>query len=114
MPLPSSSSPPLSTATSMVSSNLPQTSASTSPSISPSQSFGDVHPFSEVMTVPPLIPTTPTKPVPPPAPQPCKWNPLASQTVVYPPKESCSKCVALNPPGFLRGGYSPFYSIVLP
>src|SRR5258707_1071128 len=98
----------------MVPSNLPQTFASSSPSISPSQSFGDVQPFSAVLTVPPSIPTTPTKPVPPPTPQPRKWNPLASQTVVYPSKESCSKCVTFNPSVFLRGCYSPVDSIVLP
>ncbi|KAH9992615.1 hypothetical protein BJV77DRAFT_1060383 [Russula vinacea] len=80
----------LSSATSMVPSNLPYTSASDSPPIVPSQSPGDVLPFSAVITVPPLLPTTPTKPVPPPAPQPRKRNPLDSQTVVYPPKESCS------------------------
>ncbi|KAH9979166.1 hypothetical protein BJV74DRAFT_879418 [Russula compacta] len=39
---------------------------------------------------PPLLPISSSKPVPPPASQPRKKNPLASQTVVYPPKESCS------------------------
>lgn len=59
---------------------------------------------SAVTMVPPRAPMSPTKPVPPPATQPRKQNPSASQTVVYPPKDSCSKYVLLimssTPPQF--------------
>jgi len=97
-PRSSPSSPVLSTAISMGPSVFPHTSASASPSISPSQPLGNGPPSSAVTMVPPLLPISPTKPVPPPASQPRRKNLLASQTVVYPPKESCSKCVGSGVP----------------
>ncbi|KAI9450530.1 hypothetical protein F5148DRAFT_1242776 [Russula earlei] len=93
----SSSSPVLSTAFPTGPSEFPYTSASVSPSISPSQPLEDGQHSSAVTMVPPLLLISPIKPVPPPASQPRKKNPLASQNVVYPPKESCSNLAIIFP-----------------
>ncbi|KAI0266855.1 hypothetical protein BC834DRAFT_116932 [Gloeopeniophorella convolvens] len=84
-------------------SNVPSTPSLISPSVSPAQPPMDASTSSAVTMVPPRAPISPTKPVPPPASQPRKKNPSASQTVVYPPKESCSN-LAIMIPSIPEGG----------
>ena len=91
----STSSPALSNSISVAPSDCIHTSASASPPISPFQPPVNDNPSSAVTMVPPLLPVSPTRPVPPPASQLRKKNPLASPTVVFPPRESCSKYVGL-------------------
>ncbi|KAI0305727.1 hypothetical protein B0F90DRAFT_1700490 [Multifurca ochricompacta] len=99
-----SSSPGLSTtAVPTVPSKVIRTPISNTPSTSPSHPFMDCDLSPAVTMVPPQVPISPTKPVPPPASQPRKKNPSASQTVVYPPKESCSN-LAIMVPSIPEGG----------
>lgn len=102
-PYDDSSSPSLSTAGfSAAGSEVLHPSTSVSPPIPLFQPCVDRIP-SAVTMVPPRAPISPTRPVPPPATQLRKKNPSASQTVVYPPKDSCSN-LAIMIPSIPEGG----------